>query len=229
MQKNLPSGIGDWFEERLGISPTIKYILNRKIPIGVGWMNTLGSATLVTFIVLVVTGIFLAMNYAPTPDNAWDSVQFIQHQATFGYLIRGLHKWSASAMVLLLFLHGLRVFFTGAYKYPRELTWIVGVIIFLLVMGSAFTGYLLPWDQKAYWATTVGTKLAGSVPGIGSFLQKLLVGGTNIGADTLTRFFTFHIVVLPPLIGLFIGIHLYLVIKHGIAAAPGKVKKDHKI
>ncbi len=220
------SPVGEWVEERVGLRSTIRYILDRKIPKGAGWLNTLGSATMVTFILLVVTGIFLAMSYAPTPDNAWDSVQFIQHDVTFGYLIRGIHHWAAGAMVLLVFLHMARVFFTGAYKYPRELTWVVGVFIFLFVMGSSFTGYLLPWDQKAYWATTVGTRLAGSVPFIGDFLFKLMAGGNELGSATLTRFYAFHIVVLPAVIGGLIGAHLYLVIKHGIAAAPAKPKKD---
>ncbi len=212
----------NWFEERLEVKRLTDWFLYRKVPRGVGWWYTLGSATLVTFILLAFTGLFLMMNYSPSPDHAYESVQYIVQEVPFGSLIRSIHFWAASAMVFLIGIHGLRVFFMAAYKYPRELTWVIGTILFILVMGSAFTGYLLPWDQKAYWATNVGTGIAGQVPIVGPYIQKILIGGTEIGALTLTRFFVFHVGVIPPLIILFIGIHIFMVVKQGISAPPGK-------
>ncbi len=211
-----------WLEERLELSQSLGWFLNRKVPRRVGWWYTLGSATLVTFIILLFTGLFLMLNYSPSPDHAYESVQYLTKEVPFGGFIRSLHHWSASAMVVLIGLHGLRTFFMAAYKYPRELTWVIGTLLFILVMGSAFTGYLLPWDQKAYWATNVGTGIAGQVPLIGPFIQEILIGGTAIGALTLTRFFTFHIGVLPALTILLIGIHIFLVVRLGISAPPEK-------
>ncbi len=175
-----------------------------------------------TFIVLALTGLFLVMNYSPSPEHAYDSIQYIMNEVPFGSLIRSIHSWAASAMVVLIGLHGLRVFFMAAYKYPRELTWVIGVLLFILVMGASFTGYLLPWDQKAFWATNVGTGIAGQAPLIGPYIQKILMGGTEIGAITLTRFFTFHVGVIPVLVILLIGIHLFMVVRQGISAPPGK-------
>lgn len=214
------NGRGGWLEERLELRPLLSPLLNRKIPAGVSWFYTLGSATLMTFIILAATGIFLSMNYSPSPDHAWDSIQYINNQVPMGSLIRGIHHWAAAAMVLLVFLHMLRVYFMGAYKYPRELTWVIGVFLLLLVLGSGFTGYLLPWDQKAYWATTVGSRIAGAVPLIGGFLRKTLVGGPEMGAATLTRFYALHMLVLPIVIGLLSGVHLFMVIRQGISAPP---------
>lgn len=211
-----------WFEERLGLKSPISWFLNRKVPRGVGWWQTLGSATGVVFLLLVVTGLFLMMNYSPSPDHAYDSIQYIMNEVPFGALVRSIHSWSASAMVVLVGLHGLRTFFMAAYKYPRELTWVVGTLLFILVMGASFTGYLLPWDQRAFWATNVGTGIAGQVPFLGPWIQKILIGGTSIGAVTLTRFFTFHVGVVAPLIILLIGIHIMMVIKQGISSPPPK-------
>ncbi|MEW6034825.1 MAG: cytochrome b N-terminal domain-containing protein [Chloroflexota bacterium] len=209
-----------WLEERLELEPLRAALLDRKVPKGVGWLYTLGSATLVVFITLVVTGIMLSMNYSPSPEHAYDSVLFITEEVPFGWLVRGMHHWAASAMVILAVLHGLRVLFMGGYKYPRELTWVVGVLLLLLVLMSAFTGYLLPWDQKAYWATVVGTNIAGEVPLIGDLLLKLLRGGETLGAVTLTRFYSLHVAIVPVLIASLIGIHLFLVIRQGISAPP---------
>lgn len=212
----------DWLEERLEFKGSIDGFLFRKVPRGVGWWYTLGSATMVTFILLSLTGVFLMINYSPSPDHAYESVQYITNEVPFGSLIRSIHFWSASAMVVFIGLHTIRVFFMAAYKYPRELTWIIGALLLLLVMGAGFTGYLLPWDQKAYWATNVGTSIAGQVPLVGPIIQKILIGGNTIGALTLTRFFTFHVAVIPPLIILLIGIHIILVVKLGISAPPEK-------
>ena len=211
---------GGWIEERLELRPLLSALLDRKIPRGVGWFYTLGSATLITFIVLAVTGIFLSMNYSPSPEHAWDSIQYINEEVPLGSFVRGLHHWAAAAMVLLVFLHMLRVFFMAAYKYPRELTWVVGILLLLLVLGSGFTGYLLPWDQKAYWATVVGTEIAGSVPVAGDFLRESLIGGPEMGAATLTRFYALHMLVLPILIALLTSAHLFMVIRQGISAPP---------
>ena len=168
----------------------------------------------------IVTGILLTIYYVPTPDHAYDSVQYITTQVPAGWLIRGLHHWGASAMVVLVGLHLLRVVFHGAYKYPREMTWMTGVVLLLLTVGFGFTGYLLPWDQKAYWATTVGTSIAGSAPLVGDWMLRIVRGGEELSAVTLARFFGVHVWVLPLLLLTIVLIHLYLVIRIGISAAP---------
>ena len=216
------ASVGSWLEERLQIKSGLDYFLNRKVPRGVGWWYTLGSATMVAFVVLLFTGAFLMLNYSPSPDHAYESIQYIMTEVPFGAFIRSLHFWASTAIVVLVGLHGLRTFFMAAYKYPREITWIIGVLLFILVMGSAFTGYLLPWDQKAYWATNVGTGIAGQVPFLGPAIQKIITGSSTIGAQTLARFFTFHVGFVPPLIILLIGTHIFLVVKHGISAPPPK-------
>ena len=156
-----------------------------------------GGIALVLFLILAATGILLAVYYQPTPDTAYQSVLNITTHVQFGWWIRSIHRWSAGGMVLLVFVHMLRVFFTGAYKKPRELNWLTGVALLLITMGFGFTGYLLPWDQKAYWATKVGTDIAGSVPVLGHFLLVSLRGGEQISAATLGRFFDLHVLVLP--------------------------------
>ena len=208
-----------WLDERLGLNDLYKATLDRPEPKG-NWWNTLGSASLFLFVMQAITGIILSVYYTPSPDHAYDSIQYIMNNVTFGWLIRGIHHWGATLMVLIVFIHMIRVFVTASYKYPRELTWLIGVGLLLLTLGMGFTGYLLPWDQKAYWATTVGTSIAGSVPFIGDFILKALRGGAELSALTLSRFFAAHIWMLPAaLIGM-IGIHLYLIIKHGESAFP---------
>jgi ubiquinol-cytochrome c reductase cytochrome b subunit len=213
-----------WFEDRLELKKPLNWFLFRQVPRGIGWWYTLGSATLVVFIIQLFTGLFLMLNYSPSPDHAYDSIQYIMTGVTFGSLIRSVHFYAASAMVILIVLHLLRVYFMAAYRYPRELTWVIGVVLLLLVMGSSFTGYLLPWDQRAYWATNVAAGIAGEVPLIGPWVQKILIGGTQIGTLTLTRFFTFHVGALPALIILFIGFHIFFVMRQGISAPPGIMK-----
>ena len=168
----------------------------------------------------MITGILLTIYYVPTPDHAYDSVQFISTQVPAGWLIRGLHHYGASAMVILVALHMLRVIFYGAYKYPREVTWFSGVVLLLVTIGFGFTGYLLPWDQKAYWATTVGTRIAGTPPFIGDFILRVVRGGDELSAVTLARFFGVHVWVLPTLLLLLTAFHMYLVIRIGISAVP---------
>ena len=211
----------DWLDERVGWRQVWDVIFLRQIP-KVNWFYTLGSATLFLAVNQAVTGILLTIYYVPTPDHAYDSVQYITTQVAMGWLIRGLHHWGASAMVVVVVLHMLRVIFYGAYKYPREVTWITGVVLLLVVIGFGFTGYLLPWDQKAYWATTVGTRIAGTPPIIGDYLLRIMRGGPDLSAVTLARFFGAHVWVLPATLALLIGVHLYLVIKIGISAVPKK-------
>lgn len=210
-----------WLDERLGLEAIYGTVLDRKVP-KVNWWFTLGSASLFLAAMQGITGIFLTMYYVPSPDKAYDSIQYIMDGVAFGWLIRGMHHWGASLMVLLVFIHMLRTFFYGAYKYPREVTWLTGVFLLLFTLGMGFTGYLLPWNQRAYWATTVGTEIVGTVPFIGDFLLKALRGGTDISAVTLARFFSAHIWILPAGIVLLISVHMYLVIRLGISNIPGE-------
>ena len=209
----------EWLDERLGLNGLYKSMLDRPEPKG-NWWNTLGSASLFLFILQGVTGIFLTVYYTPSPDHAYDSINYIMNGVAFGWLVRGIHHWGATLMVVVVFIHMLRVFVTASFKYPRELTWLIGVGLFLLTLGMGFTGYLLPWSQQSYWATTVGTQIAGTVPFIGTFILKVLRGGTDLSALTLQRFFSAHIWMLPAALGALIGIHVYLIIRHGESSWP---------
>ena len=208
-----------WLDDHLGLSEMYANLLDRPEPKG-NWWNTLGSASLFLFALQGATGIFLTVYYTPSPDHAYDSITYIMNDVAFGWLIRGIHHWGASLMVLVVFIHMVRVFMTASYKYPRELTWLVGVGLLLLTLGMGFTGYLLPWHQMAYWATTVGTQIAGSVPFLGEFILKALRGGPDLSALTLQRFFSAHIWMLPALLAGLIGLHLYLIIRHGESHFP---------
>ncbi len=210
----------DWLEERSGLVGGVRYFLFRKVPSDTNWMQTLGSASLTAFLVQAVTGVILAMYYRPTPTDAYSSIQNITDHVTMGWLVRGMHKWGASVFIILMFLHMGRVFLFGAYKYPRELNWIVGVLILTLGMAEGFTGYLLPWDQTAYWASVVGINLNGTAPFLGPFLAQFLRSGQEIGGDTLTRFYSLHMLLLPGGIMGLIGLHLYLVIRLGVTSPP---------
>jgi len=190
------------------------------VPRDTSWFHTLGSATLTAFIVQAVTGVVLAMYYKPDPDSAYASIQNITNDVTLGWLVRGMHKWGASVFIILMFLHMARVFLFGAYKYPRELNWIIGVLLLAMGMLEGFTGYLLPWDQTAYWATVVGINLNGTAPVIGPFLAQFLSGGSEITSDALSKFYSLHMLVIPgALIGLIL-LHLYLVIRLGVTSPP---------
>ncbi|OGQ05804.1 MAG: hypothetical protein A2W61_05585 [Deltaproteobacteria bacterium RIFCSPLOWO2_01_44_7] len=211
-----------WLRNRLGWSSVKQTLLDRKIP-NPGrwaWAYTLGSATLAVFLLQVLTGMFLGMNYSPSPDHAYESIRYIMTEVPLGGLIRGLHKWGASAMIILLVLHLLRTFCMGSHKSPRELTWIVGIFLLLAAFGLGFTGYLLPWDQKAYWATAVGINISKQAPFLGLWIAKIFKGGEELGAMTLTRFYALHVLVLPTFMALLIGTHLFLVVYHGISAPP---------
>jgi quinol-cytochrome oxidoreductase complex cytochrome b subunit len=211
--------VSAWLDERIGWRHVWQAIFLRKVP-KVNWLYALGSATLFVTLNQIVTGILLTVYYVPTPDHAYDSVQYITSQVPAGWLIRGLHHWGASAMVVLTVLHMLRVIFHGAYKYPREITWFTGVGLLLLVLGFGFTGYLLPWDQKAYWATIVGTRIAGVAPGVGDWILRVIRGGEELSAVTLARFFGAHVWILPAGLLTLLLLHLYLVVRIGISSVP---------
>lgn len=218
LQRARPS-LKDWLDLRLGWWGFVRKNLDEPMPPGVGWWQTLGNLLLTLLIFQFITGVALAMYYSPSPDHAYQSVKYITDQVPMGRFIRGIHHWGATCIVIAVVLHILRVFFWGCYKKPRELTWVVGVLIFQVILGFSFTGYLLPWDQKAYWATVVGTRIAETVPWLGDTVMLLIRGGKEVGALTLTRFYAVHIMVLPvALIGL-TALHLYLV-RHLHIAGP---------
>jgi menaquinol-cytochrome c reductase cytochrome b subunit len=210
----------DWLEERSGLIGALRYFLFRKVPGDTNWFHTLGSATLTAFLVQAITGVILAMYYKPDPATAYQSINHITNDLTLGWLVRGMHKWGASVFIILLFFHMARVFLFGAYKYPRELNWIVGVMLLVFGMLEGFTGYLLPWDQTAYWATVVGINLNGTAPILGPFLADFLRGGAEIGGDTLSRFYSLHMLLIPGAIFALIGLHLYLVVRLGVSSPP---------
>jgi menaquinol-cytochrome c reductase cytochrome b subunit len=216
----------NWLEERTsipghsGIVGGIKYFLFRKVPSDISWGHTLGSAALTAFIVQTVTGVILAMYYTPDPNSAYESIRHITDDLWAGWLVRGMHRWGASVFIILLFLHMGRVFLYGAYKYPRELNWIIGALILVLGMLEGFFGYLLPWDQTAYWATVVGVNLQATGPFVGPFLGPVLQGGHDIGPETLARFYSLHMLVIPGALIALIGLHLWLVVRIGVSSPP---------
>jgi quinol---cytochrome c reductase cytochrome b subunit, bacillus type len=211
----------DWIDERTSLSPGLRWILFRKVPRGTNWAYTLGSATLFAFLNQAVTGVVLAMYYRPDASGgAYESVRNINDNVFLGQLVHAMHKWGASVMIILVFLHMGRVFFYGAYKYPRELTWVIGVVLLILTLVMGFTGYLLPFDQRAYWATIVGVNINGMGPFIGPFLSDFLRAGNEFGATTLSRFYAIHMLLLPGAIIALIGAHIYLVTKLGTTAPP---------
>ncbi len=211
------STIYAWLDQRLRLQPLTRTLLDEPIPGGASWVYVFGSATLFLFTLQALTGMFLAVYYVPSPDAAYDTVQFIQHDVSFGWFVRGLHHWGASAVMVAVGLHLLQVYLYGAYKPPREPMWIVGVGLLLLMMGFGFTGYLLPWDQNAYWATAVGTNMAASVPLVGDSVVRLLRGGTTLGALTLSRFFALHVLFFPALLVGGIALHLFILRRVGPA------------
>ncbi len=209
-----------WLLDRAGLTEDSLKAIDKPLPKGVGWLNTLGAAVMLIIVVQYVTGIFLAMYYAPIPGGAYLSVQYIMEEVPFGSLVRGIHHYGASAAVIVVTLHLLRVYWQGAFKPPRELLWLLGVGLFVLILGFGFTGYLLPWDQKAYWATIVGTEIPASVPVVGETVKTVMRGGEDVGAVTLTRFYAIHVLALPALLFPLMGLHLLLVWRKG-ATPPG--------
>jgi quinol-cytochrome oxidoreductase complex cytochrome b subunit len=179
----------------------------------------LGIMSVITFAVLVFTGVLLMFYYVPSVERAYPAMKEIQLSVPLGQFTRNMHRWTAHAMVLIVILHMVRVFYTGAYKPPREFNWIVGVALLLLTLGASFTGYLLPWDQLSFWAITVGTNIAGYAPVVGTTMREMLLGGADVGQNALIRFYTLHVAILPLLITLAISIHLWRVRKDGGLAA----------
>ncbi len=212
--------LASWLDERLGWRRLMATALDEPVPGGSRWAYVFGSGLLFIFINQIVTGVFLALYYVPSADHAHTTVSFIQKQVTMGGFLRGLHAYGSSVMVLLLMLHLAQTYVYGAYKGRRELLWLMGCFLLLLVLGMAFTGYLLPWDQKAYFATAVGTNIASEVPLVGGFLKLLLRGGSEMGTLTLSRFFTLHVFLIPAAIFAGVAAHLFLFRQAGAAGPP---------
>ena len=217
--------ITQFLAERIPIR-SIETHVKKPLPKHINWLFSLGAMALFLLMLQAATGAFLAIYYSPSPDHAYNSVNYISKEVPFGGFVRGLHHWGASAMVIVVFLHLLRVVVYDSYKAPRELTWIVGVLLLLIVLGFGFTGYLLPWDQKAYWATVVGAKIASTVPLIGDAIGRIMRGGEEVGAVTLTRFYAIHTIWLPWIAFGLVGLHLFLVRHLGSSGLPKNTSKD---
>jgi ubiquinol-cytochrome c reductase cytochrome b subunit len=218
----------DWIDDRTGVIAAARHFLDEKIPASSGWHQVLGSVALFLFLVQAFTGTMLALNYAPTPGEAYNSLRYITGELTGGALIRSLHHWGASMMVVVVVLHMVQVFLWGAYKKPREATWMVGVVLLLLTLAYALTGYLLPWDNRAYWGTVVTTQVASSAPVLGPYVLRLMGAEAGVGVVTFARFFAVHVLLLPPATLLLMLLHVYLVRRHGAAPAPGDESKPKK-
>jgi ubiquinol-cytochrome c reductase cytochrome b subunit len=208
--------LGDWLDHRTGYRKLIDALLLEHIPGGAKWRYVWGSTLAFVFMVQLITGVLLMTSYSAGDSTAWSSVYFIQYQMDFGWLIRGLHHFGSQTMVVLLGLHMLQVVIAGAHLPPREVNWWLGLALLAAVLGLSLTGYLLPWDQKGYWATQVATNIAGNLPGAGPFLQKIIVGGPVYGHHTVTRFYTLHVAILPPLVIALIIAHLTVFRRHGV-------------
>jgi len=204
-----------WFDERTGVTELLHKGLYEAVPEQGGWAYTLGSATLALILLQLFSGIFLLLDYVPSVEEAWKSLNFLETQDPFGAWVRGLHLWGAYTLILVIGLHALRTFVSASYKRPRELNWVSGALLFFLVLGLAATGAMLPWDQAGYWTTTVITNILHYFPGIGDALRQLWRGGQFVGPITLTRTFALHVWVLPFLLFSLIGAHLYLLRRHG--------------
>jgi len=213
--------IRQWLEHRTGLETAIRQFLYEEIPASSGWHQVFGSVAVFLFLTQAFTGALLAFNYAPTPGDAYNSLRYILTELTGGRLIRGLHHWGASMMIVVVVLHMVQVFLYGAYKKPREATWMVGVVLLLVTLAYGLTGYLLPWDNRAYWGTVVTTRIAGQAPFLGPYMLRLMGGGGAVGVVTFARFYGLHVLLLPPATLLLIAVHVYLVRKHGVAPAPG--------
>jgi quinol-cytochrome oxidoreductase complex cytochrome b subunit len=210
------TGVAGWLDERTRLGPVLGALLHVRVPM-TARTYYFGGIALFLFGIQVVTGTLLTLYYKPTPEAAYESVQFITSDVSFGWLIRSVHHWTANLMILFVALHLVRIFYQAAYKFPREVTWVVGCMLLLVTLGFGFTGYLLPWDQRAYWATVVGTEIAAAVPFVGDALLQFLRGGTDVTGETMSRFFGIHVLVLPLLLGALMGGHLVLVHQLGLA------------
>jgi ubiquinol-cytochrome c reductase cytochrome b subunit len=208
-----------WLDDRLGWSAAIWPIVVHPVP-RVNWWYVLGSATLIAFVIQVVTGVALAFTYVPAPNSAYESLEFITNRAVFGNVVRGIHYWGSSAMVLLAFAHMAHVFLVGAFKFPREVNWLSGVVLLGMTLAMAFTGQLLRWNQDAYWAVSLMASMASRVPLVGDLLVDVIVAGQTVGGATLTRFYATHVFLIPAAMFVIVGVHLYLVVKHGVSELP---------
>src|SRR6202165_2012382 len=218
--------MGDWFDERLGLARPIRETMEHPVPRQTAsWAYVFGSAALTVFMLQLVTGILLALLYVPSAGEAWNSLQLLNHQVTLGWFIRALHGWGSNFMIAIVLIHMVQVFLFGAYKFPRELTWIVGVLLLLLTLGMAFTGQVLRFDQDAYWGLGIGASIASHVPILGPAAVKLMLGGPIIAGATLSRFFALHVFIVPGLLLAFVAVHLLMVLKLGISEwpMPGRV------
>ena len=211
-------------EVRTGLVGYHKWFLFRNVPKGLSWLHTLGFCLLVVFALQAITGTILAMHYEPSAGRAYQSIQEITMQTPFGWLVRGMHKWGASVMIVLLFLHMASSFMMGAYRYPRELTWISGVLIFAAMFAMGLTGYLLVWDQRAYWATVVGVNINGSAPFLGPYIAEFLRGGPDFSGRILPRFYSIHMLLIPIALTGLITLHMFLVTRLGVTPAPWKTE-----
>jgi quinol-cytochrome oxidoreductase complex cytochrome b subunit len=210
--------MGDWFDERFDIRIPLEAFLKKPVPKhAIKWYFCLGGITFALFLIQGVTGILLSLYYKPTTTEAYESILFIMNNVRFGWLIRSIHSWSSTLMIAFCVAHMMRVLITGSYKNPRELNWVAGVVLLLLTLAFGFTGYLLPWDQKALWGSTVGSEILGIIPGIGAWLLGLLRGGMEITGLTLTRFYGIHMLVLPVLAFIFLGVHFIIIRRQGIS------------
>lgn len=216
--KPIPQRIAEWVDERYQVSASLAKVLSKPVPkYALHWWYCLGGITAFLFVVQGATGILLAFYYQPTPETAYASIQYIESQVHFGAAIRAIHHWAANGMILMCVAHMLRVFIMGAFKPPRELNWVSGVFLLILTLAFGFTGYLLPWDQRAYWATTVGSEIAGSLPVIGNLALVFLRVGWDVSAQTLSRFYALHIIALPLLTVTMMGAHFLMVRRQGVA------------
>ena len=215
--KKLTASLADWLDHRTGFRSLRRHAFDEPLPPGTGWWFTLGSLLLFGLTVQIITGIALAIFYAPTPDHAWDSVRYITTEVRGGAFLRGLHHWGASLVVCAAIAHLVRVVFFGSYRKPREINWFIGLALLHVILAFGLTGYLLPWDQRAYWATVVTINISKLTPGLGEFIAGVLRGGDTIGALTLTRWYAAHVLVLPAILGVLVVAHLYLMRRHGIS------------
>jgi len=209
-----------WFDDRSGVSTYIKPIAELPVPRGSGWSDIFGSATLCAFILQIITGTALATTYVTSAESAYDSLRFITGAATFGYLLRGMHFYGASAMMLMIGLHAIQTFLSGSFKFPRELNWLTGVVLLGVTLAMAFTGQLLRWDNNGIWTVFTFAAHAARVPIAGPQIARFILAGDTVGGATLSRFFAFHVFFIPGLIFAFLALHLVLVLRHGIAEPP---------
>jgi ubiquinol-cytochrome c reductase cytochrome b subunit len=227
MKEILRNTLG-WIEQRTGLGTQLRNFFLEDIPASAGWPQVFGSVALFLFLTQALTGMLLALNYAPTPPDAYSSLTYIVREVAGGKMIRGLHHWGASLMIVVVVVHMLQVFLYGAYKKPREATWIAGVLLLLITLAFGLTGYLLPWDNRAYWGTVVTTRIAAQTPVLGSYLSSLLGAADGIGVVTFSRFYAFHTLLLPVLMVLIVAVHIYLVRRHGVTPSASDTHRKQR-